>query len=106
MGFGGGTSLSGRGKGIDPLVSKRRTRRESGCRRQLQYDHRPFPPRSQYRARGEVQHGNLHSLLLLERKAGLGQFSDKIMRRADVQAMMRKSNFMWIPKLKASALTK
>src|SRR5579864_7162955 len=106
MGFGGGTSLSGRGKGIDPLVSKRRTRRESGCRRQLQYDHRPFPPRSQNRARGEVQHGILHGLLLLERKAGLGQFLDKIMRRADVQGMMRKIKFYVDPEAESVGFDK
>jgi 2-methylcitrate dehydratase PrpD len=33
------------------------------------------------------------AILLVERKAGLSQFSDKVVHRADVQAMMRKVNF-------------
>src|SRR5438309_11217863 len=33
------------------------------------------------------------AILLLERKAGLGEFSDKVVQRADVQEMIRKINF-------------
>jgi 2-methylcitrate dehydratase PrpD len=33
------------------------------------------------------------AILLVERKAGLSQFSDEVVHRADVQAMMRKINF-------------
>lgn len=33
------------------------------------------------------------AILLLERRAGLSQFSDKVVRRPDVQAMMKKINF-------------
>jgi len=33
------------------------------------------------------------AILLLEHKAGLAQFSDQVVRRPDVQAMMRKINF-------------
>ena len=33
------------------------------------------------------------AILLLERKAGLGQFSDKVVQRPDVQEMIRKINF-------------
>jgi 2-methylcitrate dehydratase PrpD len=33
------------------------------------------------------------AILLLEREAGLGQFSDKVVHRPDVQAMMKKINF-------------
>jgi len=33
------------------------------------------------------------AILLLERRAGLGEFSDKIVQRADVQEMIRKINF-------------
>jgi 2-methylcitrate dehydratase PrpD len=33
------------------------------------------------------------AILLLERKAGLGEFSDRVVRRADVQEMIRRINF-------------
>src|SRR3989449_9706444 len=33
------------------------------------------------------------AILLLERKAGLGEFSDKVVQRADVQEMIRRINF-------------
>ena len=33
------------------------------------------------------------SVLLLERRAGLGQFSDEYVRRPEVQAMIRRINF-------------
>src|SRR6267154_2756502 len=33
------------------------------------------------------------AILVLERKAGLGEFSDKVVQRADVQEMIRKINF-------------
>jgi len=46
------------------------------------------------------------AILLLERKAGLGQFSDKVVRRADVQAMMRKLNFYVDPEAESAGFDK
>src|ERR1700675_4091947 len=45
-------------------------------------------------------------ILLLERKAGLGQFSDKVVRRPDVQAMMRKVNFYVDPEAEGAGFDK
>jgi len=46
------------------------------------------------------------AILLLERKAGLGQFSDTVVRRADVQAMMRKINFYVDPEAEGAGFDK
>src|SRR5882757_205244 len=46
------------------------------------------------------------AILLIERKAGLGQFSDKVVRRADVQAMMRKINFYVDPEAERAGFDK
>jgi 2-methylcitrate dehydratase PrpD len=46
------------------------------------------------------------AILLLERKAGLGQFSDMVVRRADVQAMMRKVNFYVDPEAESAGFDK
>jgi 2-methylcitrate dehydratase PrpD len=46
------------------------------------------------------------AILLLERKAGLGQFSDKVVRRPDVQAMMRKINFYVDPEAESAGFDK
>src|SRR5580693_1233014 len=46
------------------------------------------------------------AILLLERKAGLGQFSDKVVRRADVQAMMRNINFYVDPEAEGAGFDK
>jgi len=46
------------------------------------------------------------AILLLDRKAGLGQFSDKVVRRADVQAMMRKVNFYVDPEAESTGFDK
>ncbi|HXJ13763.1 MAG TPA: MmgE/PrpD family protein [Candidatus Limnocylindrales bacterium] len=46
------------------------------------------------------------AILLIERKAGLGQFSDKVVRRADVQAMMRKVNFYVDPEAESAGFDK
>ena len=46
------------------------------------------------------------AILLLERKAGLGQFSDKVVRRADAQAMMRKVNFYVDPEAESAGFDK
>src|SRR6266478_3848280 len=46
------------------------------------------------------------AILLLERKAGLSQFSDKVVRRADVQAMMRKINFYVDPEAERAGFDK
>jgi 2-methylcitrate dehydratase PrpD len=46
------------------------------------------------------------AILLLERKAGLSQFSDTVVRRADVQAMMRKVNFYVDPEAESAGFDK
>ena len=46
------------------------------------------------------------AIFLLERKAGLGQFSDKVVRRADVQAMMRKVHFYVDPEAEGEGFDK
>jgi 2-methylcitrate dehydratase PrpD len=46
------------------------------------------------------------AILLLERKAGLSQFSDKVIRRPDVQAMMRKINFYVDPEAETAGFDK
>jgi len=46
------------------------------------------------------------AILVLERRAGLGQFSDKVVRRADVQAMMRKINFYVDPEAESAGFDK
>ena len=46
------------------------------------------------------------AILLLERKAGLGQFSDKVVRRPDVQAMMKKINFYVDPEAENAGFDK
>lgn len=46
------------------------------------------------------------AILLLERKAGLEQFTDEVVRRADVQAMIRKVNFGVHPEAEAAGFDK
>src|SRR5580692_4853399 len=46
------------------------------------------------------------AILLIERKAGLGQFSDKVVRRPDVRAMMRKINFYVDPEAESAGFDK
>src|SRR5580692_7131077 len=46
------------------------------------------------------------AILLLERKAGLSQFSDKVVRRPDVRAMMRKINFYVDPEAESAGFDK
>src|SRR6266446_2378343 len=46
------------------------------------------------------------AILLLERKAGLGQFSDKVVRRADVREMIRKINFYVDPEAESAGYDK
>lgn len=46
------------------------------------------------------------AILLLERRAGLSQFSDKVIRRPDVQAMMRKINFFVDPEAETAGFDK
>jgi len=46
------------------------------------------------------------AILLLERKAGLGQFSDKVVQRADVQEMIRKINFYVDPEAESAGYDK
>ena len=46
------------------------------------------------------------AILLLERKAGLSQFSDEVVQRADVQAMMRKTNFYVDPEAESAGFDK
>lgn len=46
------------------------------------------------------------AILLLQRKAGLGQFSVKIVQRADGQARMRKINFDLDPEVESAGFDK
>src|SRR6266702_3947123 len=46
------------------------------------------------------------ALLLLERKAGLGEFSEKVVQRADVQEMIRKINFYVDPQAESTGFDK
>ena len=46
------------------------------------------------------------AILLLERKAGLGEFSDKVVQRADVQEMIRKINFYVDPEAESAGYDK
>jgi 2-methylcitrate dehydratase PrpD len=46
------------------------------------------------------------AILLLERKAGLGQFSDKMVQRPDVQAMIRRINFYVDPEAESAGYDK
>ncbi len=46
------------------------------------------------------------AILLLERKAGLGEFSDKVVQRADVQEMIRKINFYVDPEAESAGFDK
>jgi 2-methylcitrate dehydratase PrpD len=46
------------------------------------------------------------AILLLERKAGLGQFSDKVVQRPDVREMIRKINFYVDPQADSAGFDK
>jgi 2-methylcitrate dehydratase PrpD len=46
------------------------------------------------------------TILLLERKAGLGQFSDEVVKRADVQEMIRRMNFYVDPEAESAGFDK
>src|SRR2546423_105152 len=46
------------------------------------------------------------AILLLERKAGLGEFADKVVQRADVQEMIRKINFYVDPEAESAGYDK
>jgi 2-methylcitrate dehydratase PrpD len=46
------------------------------------------------------------AILLLERKAGLGQFSDKVVQRPDVQEMIRRINFYVDPEAESAGYDK
>ena len=46
------------------------------------------------------------AILLLERKAGLGQFSDRVVHRPDVQSMMKKINFYVDPEAESAGFDK
>ena len=46
------------------------------------------------------------AILLLERKAGLSQFSDKVVQRPDVQAMIRRINFYVDPEAESAGYDK
>ena len=46
------------------------------------------------------------AILLLERKAGLGQFSDKVVQRSDVQEMIRRINFYVDPEAENAGFDK
>jgi len=46
------------------------------------------------------------AILLLERKAGLGEFSDKVVNRSDVQEMIRRINFYVDPEAESAGFDK
>jgi 2-methylcitrate dehydratase PrpD len=46
------------------------------------------------------------AILLLERKAGLRQFCEKVLRRPDVQAMMKRINFYVDPEAESAGFDK
>jgi 2-methylcitrate dehydratase PrpD len=46
------------------------------------------------------------AILLVERKAGLGQFSDKVVQRPDVQEMIRRINFYVDPEAESTGYDK
>src|SRR5436309_1026042 len=46
------------------------------------------------------------AILLLERRAGLGEFSDKVVQRADVQEMIRRINFYVDPQAESAGFDK
>jgi len=46
------------------------------------------------------------AILLLERKAGLGQFSDQVVQRRDVQEMVRRINFYVDPEAESAGYDK
>jgi 2-methylcitrate dehydratase PrpD len=46
------------------------------------------------------------AILLLERKAGLGEFADKVVQRADVQEMIRKVNYYVDPEAESAGYDK
>lgn len=46
------------------------------------------------------------AILLVERKAGLGEFSDKVVRLPEIQAMMRKINFYVDPEAESAGFDK
>jgi len=46
------------------------------------------------------------AILLLERKAGLGEFSDTVVQRPDVQEMIRKINFYVDPEAESAGFDK
>jgi 2-methylcitrate dehydratase PrpD len=46
------------------------------------------------------------AILLLERKAGLTEFSDEVVRRADVQDLLRRVNFYVDPDAELAGLNK
>src|SRR6267154_572820 len=52
---------------------------------------RPHQPKTGLEAKFSMEF--CMAILLLERKAGLGEFADKVVQRADVQEMIRKINF-------------
>jgi 2-methylcitrate dehydratase PrpD len=46
------------------------------------------------------------AILLIEAKAGLGQFSDKVVQRSDVQDMIRRINFYVDPEAESAGYDK
>jgi 2-methylcitrate dehydratase PrpD len=46
------------------------------------------------------------SILLLDRKAGLGEFQDAVVQRPDVQAMIKRVNFYIDPEAEQAGLNK
>ena len=86
---------------------KPRRRREGGRRRQPQHDYHAatiIVPRRACRASSAWSFAS--SILILERKAGLSQFTDAVVQRPDVQEMIGRINFYVDPEAEAAGFDK
>src|ERR1700732_3785238 len=64
----------------------------------------PHPPETGLEAKFSMEF--CIAILLLERKAGLGEFSDKVVQRPDVQEMIRRVNFYVDPEAESAGYDK
>ena len=84
------------GEFLDLVRQERHQARPGGQNRhrgEPQHDHHALPSSSDdgLQAKFSMEFGI--SILLLDRKAGLGKFTDKVVQRPDVQAMIPRVNF-------------
>ena len=77
-----------------------------GGRHQPQHAERADPPSAAHRAAGEVQHGVLHGDPAARAQGGLEQFTDEVVNRPDVQALMQKVDFGVHPEAEAAGFDK